>query len=74
MNINSLSIDLAKQYDDQDRLKSFRKEFVGSKPNLIYLDGNSLGRLPLKTKKHLESVINHQWGDTINSQLERRLV
>jgi kynureninase len=65
MDNNSLSIDLAKQYDDQDRLKSFRNEFVASKTNLIYFDGNSLGRLPIRTKKHLESVINHQWGDRL---------
>ena len=65
MNINSLSIDLAKKYDDQDSLREFRNQFFSSKTNLIYLDGNSLGRLPLKTKKHLESVINYQWGDRL---------
>ncbi len=65
MNYNSLSIDLAKQYDDEDRLKSFRNEFFGAETNLIYFDGNSLGRLPNKTKSHLEDVIKYQWGDRL---------
>ena len=74
MNKNSLSIDLAKKYDDQDSLREFRNQFFSSKSNLIYLDGNSLGRLPLKTKKHLESVINYQWGDRLIRSWNEQLV
>ena len=41
--------DFAKQMDGQDELASFREEFVFPEPEMIYLDGNSLGRLPRRT-------------------------
>ncbi|PJF20203.1 MAG: kynureninase, partial [Phototrophicales bacterium] len=36
----------AQQLDKQDDLAHFRERFVIDDPDLIYLDGNSLGRLP----------------------------
>jgi kynureninase len=41
--------------DARDPLARFRSKFVISDPNICYLDGNSLGRLPLST---IEAV-NH---------------
>jgi kynureninase len=35
--------------DAPSELASFCDEFVIADPNLIYLDGNSLGRLPKRT-------------------------
>jgi len=52
----------ASQLDDQDPLASFRDQFVITDPNLIYLDGNSLGRLPKDTVPHLQDLIEEQWG------------
>jgi len=48
--------------DEEDRLAGFRDRFVIDDPDLIYLDGNSLGRLPKSTVPHLEQTIRDGWG------------
>ena len=55
----------ARTLDEQDPLKSFRKRFVIKDPSLIYLDGNSLGRLPSETVRHLDTTIREQWGERL---------
>lgn len=52
------------QLDQEDPLKEFRNEFV-LEANTIYLDGNSLGVLPKKTRELLNETINHQWGSRL---------
>ena len=52
----------ASQLDNQDPLASFRKRFIIADPNLIYLDGNSLGRLPKDTIPHIQNLVEEQWG------------
>lgn len=52
----------ALQLDNQDTLAGFRERFVIDDPDLIYLDGNSLGRLPQATVPHLQDVVRNQWG------------
>jgi len=52
----------ASQLDNQDPLASFRERFIIADPNLIYLDGNSLGRLPKDTIPHLQNLVEEQWG------------
>ncbi len=65
---NDLSRKYAKKLDKTDELARFRKRFVIDDPDLIYLDGNSLGRLPVNTIQHIQDVIENQWGkDLINS-------
>lgn len=55
--------DKIRQLDAKDPLASFRNEFYHNElEDLIYLDGNSLGRLPLAAKKQLDDIISHQWG------------
>ena len=54
----------AQELDRQDSLASFQNRFVRDE-NVIYLDGNSLGRLPLKTVDILEQTIRHQWGNRL---------
>ena len=39
-------IDYAYELDAADPLAHFRERFVIADPDLIYMDGNSLGRLP----------------------------
>jgi kynureninase len=55
----------ALQLDDQDSLAGFRERFVIDDPDLIYLDGNSLGRLPRQTVSHLQDQVENQWGKNL---------
>jgi len=65
MDFSSTDIDLARKMDSQDELASFRDEFVVNDPDLIYLDGNSLGRLPKRTVDFMRKVIEHEWGESL---------
>jgi len=51
--------------DSNDPLAGFRERFVIGDPGLIYLDGNSLGRLPWAATGHLETTIRGQWGERL---------
>jgi kynureninase len=62
MNNANTDISLARELDAQDELASFRDEFVIDDPNLIYLDGNSLGRLPKRTVNVMQNTIEQEWG------------
>jgi len=55
----------ARNLDAQDELASFRGAFVITDPNLIYLDGNSLGRLPKKTAELLHATVTLEWGERL---------
>lgn len=61
--------DITKEYaqnlDRQDPLAKFREQFSYSDPELIYMDGNSLGRLPRQTVDRLARVIHEEWGDKL---------
>ncbi|NTU63776.1 MAG: aminotransferase class V-fold PLP-dependent enzyme, partial [Chloroflexi bacterium] len=57
--------DYALELDRQDELASFRDEFVIDDPELIYLDGNSLGRLPKRSTARLQQAIEHEWGSRL---------
>jgi kynureninase len=48
--------------DAADPLATFRDRFVITDPNLVYFDGNSLGRLPRATAERLTSVVADEWG------------
>lgn len=52
----------ALEMDARDPLSKFRDEFVIQDPDLIYLDGNSLGRLPKRTRAILQDALDRQWG------------
>lgn len=56
------SITYARRADLHDPLGKFRKQFFFPEPGTIYLDGNSLGRLPHRTREILNHHIEHQWG------------
>ena len=55
-------INHAIQLDRNDPLKEFRKRFYIENDDTIYADGNSLGRLPVKTKDLVQEVTEKQWG------------
>lgn len=52
----------ARELDDQDELACFRNEFVIEDPDLIYLDGNSLGRLPKRSAERVRQAVEGEWG------------
>lgn len=62
MNLETTDIRIARDLDAQDELASFREEFVIADPSLIYLDGNSLGRLPKRTVIFMRNAIEAEWG------------
>ncbi len=62
MTSGAYSLSEARDLDQQDLLRTFRELFVISERSLIYLDGNSLGRLPMKTEEYMNNAIRDQWG------------
>ena len=55
----------ARALDAADPLSAFRERFVIADPALIYLDGNSLGRLPRATAGRLATVVEEEWGERL---------
>ena len=51
----------AERLDADDPLAGFRERFVIEDHETIYLDGNSLGRLPLATRERTNALLD-QWG------------
>jgi kynureninase len=58
----SPSREFAAQLDQRDALASYRERFVMDDPNLIYLDGNSLGRLPKSVIERMKNAVEEEWG------------
>jgi kynureninase len=58
----SAAMDRAAELDAADPLASFRDRFVIDDPDAVYLDGNSLGRLPRATAERLRTVVAEEWG------------
>jgi len=56
-----LSRAAAAALDDADPLAAFRARFTGVDDGL-YLDGNSLGRLPVETPAAVARVVEQEWG------------
>ncbi len=52
----------ALQLDRDDPLGKYRAQFVHDDPGRIYMDGNSLGRLPLCTIARMKEAIEGEWG------------
>ena len=62
----ALTRDRALALDADDPLASFRERFVIDDPDLVYLDGNSLGRLPRVSRERVDDVLS-TWGERIVS-------
>ena len=58
----SPSREFAAQLDRQDALASYRQQFVANDPDMIYLDGNSLGRLPVSVIERMKKAVEDEWG------------
>ena len=57
-----LDRDAAAALDSADVLAQFRERFVLADDGVVYLDGNSLGRLPRATLARLSAVAADEWG------------
>ncbi len=55
----------AKNLDSQDDLREFRQKYRMNDPGTIYLDGNSLGRLPEAAIDRIREVTENEWGDRL---------
>jgi kynureninase len=55
----------ARALDLADPLRAFRDRFLVADGKLVYLDGNSLGRLPLDTVARLAQVAELEWGERL---------
>jgi kynureninase len=64
--VDRLSREHALAVDAADPLRGFRARFVDEQPERIYLDGNSLGRLPRATRDRLGELVG-EWGDRLVS-------
>jgi kynureninase len=52
----------AHELDARDELRAFRDRFVVDDPGLLYLDGNSLGRLPRASAERVRAAVEAEWG------------
>ena len=52
----------ARERDRDDPLARWRDEFVAADEGLLYLDGNSLGRLPRRAEAIVGRVVRDEWG------------
>lgn len=52
----------AERLEADDILAKYKSQFVITNPNLCYLDGNSLGRLPRATVTAVNELMVREWG------------
>ena len=55
----------AASLDAADPLARYRRRFVGAETDLVYFDGNSLGRPLRETAPHLADFVTGAWGDRL---------
>ncbi|SVC89527.1 uncharacterized protein METZ01_LOCUS342381, partial [marine metagenome] len=58
----ALTKEFIKALDQNDPLSEYQNEFHVTDKDLCYMDGNSLGRLPLKTIEKISSFLKDEWG------------
>lgn len=63
--------DHIRSMDANDSLARYRNEFVIDDPDMCYLDGNSLGRLPKSTVAAIGRVVTDQWGGELVAGWEK---
>jgi kynureninase len=61
----------AEALDAADELAGFRDRFVHADRDLIYLDGNSLGPLPVRTQARIAEVVDQEWGNGLVRSWDR---
>lgn len=63
--MNVTDREFALELDRNDPLAHFKSQFVVSDPQMCYLDGNSLGRLPKATVTAINSFMVDEWGPEV---------
>jgi len=61
----------AEELDAADRLGGYRERFIFDDPSLVYLNGNSLGALPLATLRRMETMLRVEWGTALARSWDR---
>ncbi len=59
--MNVTDREYALELDRNDPLAHFKAKFVVSDPQMCYLDGNSLGRMPIATVESINSFLTQEW-------------
>lgn len=60
-----ITADHARSLDMADPLSQYRDLIFNGDPSMVYMDGNSLGRLPIKSIENAENVVKEQWGNAL---------
>jgi len=63
--MNVTDREYAQVLDRNDPLAHFKSQFVITDPEMCYLDGNSLGRLPKATITAVNKFMTHEWGPEV---------
>jgi kynureninase len=61
----------AQELDAADPLAGYRERFLFDDPSLVYLNGNSLGALPLATLRRMEAMLREEWGTALARSWDR---
>lgn len=59
------TLEHARQLDQEDPLRQYREQFRITGHRLIYLDGNSLGRLPENAPGDIADTVEQAWGNRL---------
>jgi len=62
--MNVTDLQYAQDLDSKDPLAKFRELFINEDSDLCYLDGNSLGRLPIRTVEVVNDFLK-EWGSKV---------
>ncbi len=63
--MNATDREYAQELDRNDPLAHYKSQFVVSDPDMCYLDGNSLGRLPKATITAINEFMTREWGPEV---------
>jgi kynureninase len=63
--MNVTDREYALDLDKKDPLARFKEKFVITDPDMCYLDGNSLGRLPKQTVESINNFLTNEWGPEV---------
>ncbi|HEY1447400.1 MAG TPA: kynureninase, partial [Caulobacteraceae bacterium] len=56
------TLEAAQALDEADSLRGFKAR-IELPQGVIYLDGNSLGPMPVAARARLAAVVEHEWGE-----------